>query len=416
MNLTRRHLSKRSHLVVALAVTTAALSAAEPGAPALVHTTESQRQSYLASAAIWSDRAMPSPEAIVRGPVDRSPLRNVTLNADGELTCRYLKGGAGAPGRTEKFTCRTADGRAVRVKYFDGNPKTGNREVFSEVVATRLYWALGFDADALFPITVVCEGCPENPNSGKGAAATRKYAAVVEALYEGTIVATDVDPDQGWGFAEVDRAITALPDGPERRRQRTQFDALALLSVFVQHGDRKPSQQRLVCRGPLDLDAGDVHADDQDGAFHLSVLFEREGARACRETAITVQDLGATFGGAGLMTPRSSKMNLPAWAGVPVFARSSAGQCRGALAMAASAGKDAGGNLVISEEGRQFLHARLSALTPQHVRALFEAARLDALGETPAWRDPQSGTTYSGIDAWVEVFRRKVADIGAKTC
>ena len=409
------HTEFRASVLAALAIAVSPLLQAAPS-PALVHTTDTQRQAYLANAAIWYERDVPAPEALLRGPVDRNPLAGVALNAAGELACRYLKGGAGAPGRTEKFTCRTADGRAVRVKYFDGNPKSGNREVFSEVVATRLYWALGFDADALFPLTVVCEGCPENPNSGKGATATRRFAAVVEALYDGTIVSTDVDPDQGWGFAEVDRAIRTLPAGAAHDRQRMHFDALALLSVFVQHGDRKPSQQRLVCRGPLDLAAGDVHADDQDGAFHLPILFERDGARACSATAITVQDLGATFGGAGLMTPRSSKMNLAAWAKVRMFARTGPAQCRGSLAMAASAGRDAGGDHVISEAGRRFLAERLAALTPAHVRALFEAAHLDALGETATWRDPATGAVSTGLDAWVAVFLRKTAEINATTC
>ena len=46
-------------------------------------------------------------------------------------------------GKTPKFTCRASDGRSIRVKYFDGDPQSGNREVFAEVVATRLFWALG---------------------------------------------------------------------------------------------------------------------------------------------------------------------------------------------------------------------------------------------------------------------------------
>lgn len=384
--------------------------------PALIHVSDPQRQTYLARATVWADRSLPGPESILRGQTESDPLAHLPRNAASELPCTYLQGGAASTGRTEKFTCRTSDGRTLRVKYFDGNPKTGNREVFSEVVATRLYWALGFGADALFPVNVLCQECPEDPNTGKGARATRRYAAVVEALYDGIIVSSGVDPNQGWGFKEVDRAIAALPPGPTRDSQRAAFDALVLLSVFVQHGDRKPSQQRLVCRAPLDLSAGDLHADDQDGSFHLPVLFERDGATACSDTAITVQDLGATFGGAGKMTPRSSKINLPAWAAVPVFARTGPGACRGALAMAASAGRDAGGDLVVSEAGRRLLFERMSALTPAHVRALFESARLDALGETPSWRDPATGVTHSGLDAWVAVFMRKVAEIGAATC
>ena len=71
--------------------------------------------------------------------------------------------------------------------------------------------------------------------------------------------------DQGWRWGEVDEAIANLPEGPLRARQRTHFDALTLLGVFIQHGDRKPEQQRLECRGALDPRAGEVRpAKDHD--------------------------------------------------------------------------------------------------------------------------------------------------------
>ena len=50
---------------------------------------------------------------------------------------------------------------------------------------------------------------------------------------------TGANADQGWRWGEVDEAITNLPEGPLRARQRMHFDALTLLAVFIQHGDRK---------------------------------------------------------------------------------------------------------------------------------------------------------------------------------
>ena len=67
------------------------------------------------------------------------------------------------------------------------------------------------------------------------------------------------DADQGWRWGEVDEAIAKLPEGALRARQRMHFDALTLLGVFIQHGDRKPEQQRLECRSALDPSAGDAH-------------------------------------------------------------------------------------------------------------------------------------------------------------
>ena len=55
--------------------------------------------------------------------------------------------------------------REVKVK-FGGN----NGEVYGEVLATRLLWALGFGADRMYPVNVICRGCPaellgiERPN------------------------------------------------------------------------------------------------------------------------------------------------------------------------------------------------------------------------------------------------------------
>src|SRR4029079_10878499 len=104
------------------------------------------------------------------------------------------------------------------------------------------------------------------------------------------------DPDQGWSWRELDDAITALTHGPERTRQRRHFDALTLLGVFLQHGDRKPEQQVLYCDAPIDLAAGSTKAWSQsDGAL---MMLEAPGKSACAHAAATIVDLGATFGGA----------------------------------------------------------------------------------------------------------------------
>ena len=208
----------------------------------------------------------------------------------------------------------------MRVKCFDGNPKTGNCEVFAEVVATRLFRALGFDADAM-----------------------------------------------------VSAAIDALPPRADKDRQRKHFDALALLAIFVQHGDRKPSQQRPVCSAPLDATRGDLRAEDDGDGFQLPLLVEHDGATACSSSRLTVQDLGATLGGAGFITNARSKVQLASWAKTNVRPgpRVASGTCRGQIGIALGAGSKAGGNLGIGAAGRQFLFERLSPLTPACVRTLW---------------------------------------------
>jgi len=392
--------------------------------PTVLVTSSAQRRAYLAKAIVWQERALPSPEAIVEGPPGNPGGSRATVNPPDGIPCTYESGSANMGGKTPKFTCRTPDGRSIRVKYFDGDPAKGNREVFAEVVATRLFWALGFPADRVYPITVNCKDCPADPMHGTGARAAHQFLGVTEPHFEGSLILSHANPDQGWKFGEFAQAIASLPDGPEKAARRTQFDALTLLAVFVQHGDRKSPNQRLVCLGGLDESAGDVHSlDDNDAALAVPALFERAGMSACAAPAALIQDLGATFGSSGIRTTQSNKISLAGWARRAVFlppapadiARG-ARVCRGNITAAFDAGQNTGEDPVISEAGRALLDRLLGSLTDAHIRALFEAGRVDQLGERTEWRDPGTKQTYTGIDAWVAAFKHKRAEIPAKRC
>ena len=250
-------------------------------------------------------------------------------------------------------------------------------------------WALGFDADPMYALTVNCLDCPGDPQSGQGARQARQYPAAYEPRYVGTIITSSKDPDQGWRFGEVDRAISSLPASALRVRQRTQFDALTLLAVFLQHGDRKHSQQRLVCRGDDRRRKGDIHDSSSRAratGFKLPVLCEHPNERACvGKTVVTIQDLGATFGGAGMFTRRTSaKINLKEWAGNDIWNTkssgkdSAAGQCTAHMTVSGSSGSEADENPRIGEAGRAFLREQLKRLSPEHVRAIFEAAHVES--------------------------------------
>jgi hypothetical protein len=396
--------------------------------PAFIHTNSPhERIAYLAHAVIWRDPGPLTPEQIRFGPAAAVPDSMRRASAGTGVECRYDRPGSGLGGRTPKFVCRTAEGGALRVKYYDV-PATGNREVFASVAATRLTWALGFDADPVFPIALTCVDCPLDPSTGRGPAATRRYAAIFEPRFAGTIIASKNDPEQGWTFGELDDAIDTLTDDALRARQRMHFDALSLLGVFLGHGDRKSSQQRLVCRGDLDMTAGDVHdlSSSDEHNFSLTVLFERPGARACRgESVVTLQDIGATYGSAGRTTPRvHAKVHLESWASRPVFAppatsapasANTTSACRGNLTVSMAAGSGARGMPTIGEAGREFLLTQLNRLSADHVRAIFEVARVDQMGEVQTWTD-RAGKRHSGIDAWVAVFADKVRQIKEKRC
>ena len=396
-----------------------------PARPSVLVTSPAQRRAYLANATVWREKALPSPEAIVEGPPGNPGGSRATVNPPDGIPCTYESGSATMGGKTPKFTCRTPDGRTIRVKYFDGDPAKGNREVFAEVIATRLFWALGFPADRVYPITVNCKDCPADPMHGTGPKAARKFLGVTEPHFAGQLILSHSNPDQGWKFGEIEKAVAGLPDGPDKLRRRAEFDALSLLAVFIQHGDRKAPNQRLVCLGDLDESAGDVHSlDDNDAALAVQALFERSGATACRAPAVIIQDLGATFGSSGIRTTQSNKVRLSAWAKRPVFEplppgtlpRSGVRTCRGDITAAFDAGQDAGESPVISEAGRKFLADRLATLTDAHIRALFEAGRVDQLGERMEWGDPATKQTYTGIDAWVAAFKHKRKEIADMRC
>ena len=88
---------------------------------------------------------------------------------------------------------------------------------------------------------------------------------------------------------------------------------------------------------------------------------------------------------------------------------------RGNINVSGSAGSDAGENPRISEAGRSFLSTQFERLTPDLVRAIFETAHVDQLGEVHQWQDSLK-RTYTGVDAWVAVFMDKVGQIEQRHC
>src|SRR6266853_297629 len=74
------------------------------------------------------------------------------------VTCDYFEKKMG--GRSPKFACKLAKDDELKVKY-----GKENGEVYGEVAATRLLWALGFGADRMYPVKVNCRGCSADPIS-----------------------------------------------------------------------------------------------------------------------------------------------------------------------------------------------------------------------------------------------------------
>jgi len=260
--------------------------------------------------------------------------------------------------------------------------------------------------------------------SGNGRKARRSYLAIYQPQFGGLIMVDGSEENQGWRWGELDRAINSLPMGEVRSRQRQLFDALMLAGVMLQHGDRKPEQQRLTCGGPLNLEAGNIRpAGKADEQPNSAVFFEHPGATACGSPVVAVHDMGATFGGAGRTTNASTaKMNLKSWAARRVFHPASkvepglVSECRGQLTVSMAAGEGSLANPRIGEAGRVFLLERLRLLTDEHLRAILTAARVERMADDHTWRAPDSGAVNTGIDAWIAAFKDKVRQIDERRC
>jgi hypothetical protein len=287
------------------------------------------------------------------------------------VSCKYVD--HKSKGRSPKFSCETDSGDDLKVKYGQTNG-----EVYGEVAATRLLWALGFGADHMYPVKVDCHDCPSDP-----ARDTRERRhevlfnpATIERKMPGDVM--ESFPDSGWSWRELDLVSEPAGGAPGAHR-----DALKLLAVLMQHTDTKPAQQRLVCLSP--------HLEDGQ----------------CAEPFMMINDLGLTFGSANALNSRDgASVNFEHWTKTPVWEPGE--RCIGHLE------KSVTGTLerpVISEAGRAFLAGLLTQLSDAQMHDLFEVARfpLRSLAVQP---DKPMITT----DQWVEAFKQKRDKIVSRSC
>jgi hypothetical protein len=243
-------------------------------------------------------------------------------------------------GSSRKFFCATGTGTVLKVRY-----GSNNREVVGSVLASRLLWALGFDADRIYPVKVSCRGCSSDPwTSQAKESGTREFEP---AAIELKPVGHEMNSlhGSGWAWSELARV-------DERRGDslRAERDALRLLAVFMQHTDTKPEQQRLVClQGGL----------NDDGV--------------CEAPFLALHDVGLTFGHANYWNRTTAgSVNFAEWSRTPVW-RDPA-KCIGQLSKSHTGTLD---DPHIGEAGRAFLAGLLDQLSGEQLRSLFEVAGVD---------------------------------------
>ena len=329
---------------------------------------DKQEKTTEPAASILSRAAVRLPGDIAARNAGLGPEEPGAFALGATVHCSYLDKKLG--GRSPKFACVTPEGDELKVKYGGTNG-----EVYGEVAATRLLWTLGFGADRMYSVRVVCKGCPEFAGSIRTATGER---IIDPAAVERQIAGREVL--DRWSWKELD-----LVDPAQGGASVAERDAMKLLAVLLQHADSKPEQHRVICLG------------------------EEASAAAqgrCERPLMMISDVGITFGRAYKLRPRAS-MHFAQWSKLPVW-KDGPG-CVGNLgdSLAATIVKP-----VISEEGRALLADLLTQVTDDQLRGIFEAARVHLRSRNPG--DGRSG--FATVAEWVDAFKQKRAQIVDRRC
>ena len=294
------------------------------------------------------------------------------------VRCDYVE--RDMSGRSPKFTCVIPGNPPdeLKVKYGEDNA-----EVYGEVLSTRLLWALGFGADRMYPVRVICRGCPETIKAERVLPSGEKVfdPAVIERKTPGWEV--ESHKNQGWAWSELDLVDPEQGGAPQAHR-----DALKLVAVIIHHSDSKPPQQRLICLDP----------EGPPGP---------EGPARCAKPFMYVQDVGLTFGKTDVFYRKQNYVNLSRWSSTRVWAGREG--CTGNL------NRPVLGTLErprISEAGRVFLAGLLNQLRDDQIQDLFEGARITLRSESPDRENGDAGR----VEDWVAAFKRKRQEVMARTC
>ena len=276
----------------------------------------------------------------------------------------------------------------IKVKYLKPphpNHNTRYNEVFTEIAASRILWALGFPADHQYPVaTASCVGCGAAPfeDDKKDNTALLHDAPVVfkVSTVERQLAWDDIDPenDETWSWQD---AANFYRNGQYTRQQKVEYDAYRLaLALFTYHN-------------PIDIQNRLSCAEWKAGAADPKV---------CARPMTFVQDLGSTFGKDGFfVNPRGSFKD---WQGQTVFKKLDRCEMRYPL----------DGDKVPLKEGQDLLVSRLGVLTREHVRAIFKTARFDIMDQEQLTRLRNAGNPNpadAALDEWTNVFMSHVDEI-----
>jgi hypothetical protein len=324
-----------------------------------------ERRAAIAKAQVWT------PTNVAAMDLRVGPAGEPAFPPNALVRCDYVE--SPRSGNTRKFDCAIGK-HVVKVRY-----GAENGHVQATVLATRLLWALGFGADRVYPVRVLCRGCSADPweRPDRVDGSQLFDPATVEVKPPGHVIATS--KHVGWSWSELDEI-----DEGQGGATRAQRDALVLLATFMQHTDSKPEQQRLICTSGRPAD------------------------EPCERPFMFVHDVGMTFGHANYRNAANpGSASFDEWASTPIWR--DAEKCE--AHMSKSATGTLGPDPVISEAGRKFLADLLKQLTDRQIRDLFAVAQLDHRS-----RKPGSDESAATVDEWVAAFKAKRADVVLNHC
>jgi hypothetical protein len=303
------------------------------------------------------------------------------------------------------------EGDELRVKYFPGlQPEMRYREMFTETVVSRLFWAVGIPVDRVYmPASVRCLGCSATPFGQKVATPSTTpqvfTLASVELPYGGKTISMSRSRgflwfggsyDHGFGFDEIGKTLRDLP--PTRR---VEAEVMAMALNLVAYNNTHSFQNDLVCRkGHWDKVTGD-----------------------CAEVVAYVSDVGGTLGGStawwveGMPTPemkRHPRGDFVTFSHGSVFTSASACTLRYPIGSVRN----------VSEAARQMMDGRIRGrLGREQLRMIFEAASIHRMepqvNATMAASLPlQSGATLDrGVQLlWADEMLRRFDEILTRRC
>lgn len=281
----------------------------------------------------------------------------------------------------------------VKVKYLKpAHPNHDKRynEVFTEIAAGRILWALGFPADGMYPVAAAdCVGCTADPFGDNLKDNTASlHATPVEfkiATVERQLPWDDIDPenDETWSWAD---AASFYSTGAYTREQKVAYDAYRLALGLFNYHNAIDIQNRVACAEWVDEDAE---------------------PKVCRKPMIFVQDLGSSFGKAkSFIFGTNPRGSFSDWQSQTVFSKPDTCELRASL----------DGDKQVLKESQDLMVKRLQSLDRERVKAIFKVARFGIMDQKQLQRLRDSGVAdvpEAALNEWTDVFMSRIAEIGA---